>query len=387
MVSAWGGQGIAFDFRDRRSRRGRDPRCLRVGDRERARRSASPVVWSAGLSQGELRASTKGVRGAPAWGPPLLLATSLARVGRPGELLADAELPSILQRRDADLGDAHGQGRAPAGQRARSRSAAGVAPPGRGAHRYSSCARRSLHVTVHCRALGLARSTGARASRARLGRNALARRDRGRVSAGPIAPAGPRWGRAARVRLRGAFRALGRRGSPIRSIVPSGLRDALEQSLSRVTEPTCSPRPSSPCAGSHWVERPRPTLAVRFWWTMRARSTTPRSKRGGGGEVSAPSSFRLVVRLDELDRGPSRAVLPRSGTSHPARSLSCAAWPRSSLLRSPAPALPEAAKRWAKRGGYVPLGISRRWPRGSHRRALVVGRSRGATESRSRAAR
>src|SRR3954465_2735786 len=96
MLSAWGAESVAFDFAVDDLE---EAIALAVGTLQaEAPEIAAPlaVVWSVGLSQGELtRIDEDGALGALAWGPPLLTATSLAGAGRPGELLADPEMPSI----------------------------------------------------------------------------------------------------------------------------------------------------------------------------------------------------------------------------------------------------------------------------------------------------
>jgi hypothetical protein len=93
-VCARGRGGVSFDFAPADLEEALLLAVGTVGPAGEDLASGDRPEWAVGLSQGELQMAEGGGSEA-AWGPPVLRALALARIGQPGEVLVDPDMPAV----------------------------------------------------------------------------------------------------------------------------------------------------------------------------------------------------------------------------------------------------------------------------------------------------
>jgi hypothetical protein len=359
-LCALGSQSIAFDF-------GVDDLEEAISLATSVREGETPdaaglAAWHVAIAQGELTPMAEaGSLALPSWGPPLVTAIALARIARPGEVLIDPETPGVVAGEVLTSGSRTGKEGA--------LKVRGLLIDKRQAFRREAAAQSLAHlsrppfVSRHA-ALGELLASHAPLGLVRaepgLGGTRLLEEIENALSPGRslhLCTAGAEPLGA----LRRAFaRSIAANGMPSESALAGVKRRAMDELL----------------AGDG-INLDVAAELVKKWVTLRNGSGEGQPRSNGAVlvddaiEVDDPSleavsraarlergAFRVIVRLDssaplphcfeglEVGNAVTLAPLPRAAAEELATSIV-----HGQLTV-------EAAKRWARRGRYVPLGIS-----------------------------
>lgn len=306
--------------------------------------------FRAGIAQGPMSAVVEAA--APevlSWGPPLLHAVSLARIARPGEVLLD---PKLIAGRPGELlllgmRVAIDGGRKVRGARLDTRTpwrklAARSVAELREPELIGREEINELVVPLGC--IGVIRAEPG-AGGTRLLHEAIARMEPGRVLV--VTPVG-----ASREPLGAVRRALARsavlHGAPA---LPEHLRDALDRLLAGEG----TDRWSAAEIIDTWLSPEQGRFGVLTIDDVSEIDVV--SLEAIASALSVRDAFRAIVRMDAHEPMPAPLRTAAIGPVITAGPVDKAEAERIARAFAGGVAAPEAAKRWARRGGGLPLGI------------------------------
>jgi hypothetical protein len=306
--------------------------------------------FRAGIAQGSMNAIAEAA--APevlSWGPPLLHAVSLARIARPGEVLIDPKLVAarpgellLLGMRVAIDGGRKVRGarldtRAP-WRKLAARSVAFMREP-------ELIGREEINeVVVPLGCIGVIRAD-AGAGGTRLLNEAIARMDPGRVLL--VTPVG-----ASREPLGAVRRALSR--SAVLHGAPA-LAEHLRDALDRLLAGEGTDRWSAAEIIDAWLSPEHGRFGVLAVDDVSEIDVV--SLEAIASSLSVRDAFRAIVRMDCQEPMPAPLRTAAIGPVISAGPVDKADAERIARAFAGGIAAPEAARRWAKRGGGLPLGI------------------------------
>jgi hypothetical protein len=359
-LCAFGSRSVAFEFLEDELE---EAICLALGAREEAdesQGSAPRAPWRMGIAEGDMLAvADAGTLATLSWGRPLVSAVALARIAHPGELIVDPELRAVVRGEVATSGERVGKD---AG-----RSIRGLVVDPRRAPRDGAA---TANITGLARPSLVGHQAALRQLLSTKGPLGLVRAERGFGGTRllleleeALFPARSLYFCSAGAEPLGAFRRAFARSIAMSGFPPTNSLDAAEQrGLERIL------------AGDGLGVRRAAELVVRWIRMMDTTDGEPR-RRGAvlvddAMEIDDPSLdvvaaaaqiepgvLKIVARLDAsaavppplqpLVEGPTVILgpLPRSCAEELAASAA------QGSLGS------EAARSWARRGRFVPLGI------------------------------